>query len=229
VLDGTAEGSAEGSGDDEAAPSDAHEAGTFAKICAESCASDDDCARDSGVQGFRCHPTTHHCATCIDDMICIASRSLWVAKTCLLDADCINEGGASPFGDVCVDVDGKGYCAFLATDTTNCTSFLNTPMFSTFTVKRYGADEHVDVCGKPSRCDANRGSCQNPCTSNTSCTPARGGKTCNTQLGRCECASDGDCGPGAPICNLALKQCECGSQADCSAETGRTLICQSPP
>ncbi len=159
-------------------------------------------------------------------MICIAARSFWTAKTCTADVDCVNEGGFSQFGDVCIDVLGGGNCAFLATSTSNCTSTLNTATFSTFNVKKYGSDERVDVCGKPSRCDADRGSCQNPCTSNTSCTPARGGKTCNVGLGKCECGSDGDCGPGAPTCNLALKQCECASQSDCSADTGRTLTCQ---
>jgi hypothetical protein len=221
------DGAAESAEADEP-PRDAPEAGMSAKVCAELCASDDDCARESGVQGFRCHPTTRRCSSCLDDAICIASRSLWTAKMCQIDADCVNEGGFSPFGDVCIDVDGTGYCAFFATSTTNCTSFLNTPTFSTFTVKKHGGDQRVDVCGKPSRCDADRGSCQNPCTSSTSCTPARGGKTCNTQLGRCECAGNEDCGPGAPICNLAIKQCECGSQADCSAETGRVLTCPSP-
>jgi hypothetical protein len=204
---------------------DSDGASSSPRVCAELCATDDDCARDSGVQKVRCHPTTHRCATCTDDMICIASRSLWTAKTCTVDGDCINDGGFSPFGDVCIDVVGTGYCAFLATSTTNCTSILNTPSFSTFTVTKYGSSDRVDVCGKPSRCDADRGSCQNPCTSNTSCSPARGGKTCNTGLGRCECASDADCGPGAPSCNLTLKQCECGAPTDCAADTGRTLTC----
>jgi hypothetical protein len=210
----------------EASLQDADAAAARPKICAEHCTADEDCARDTGIQKFRCHPTTHHCATCIDDWICIATRSLWTGKTCTEDSACVNEGGFAPFGDVCIDVDGTGYCAFLATSTSNCASFLNTTNFSTFHAKKYGSDDAVDVCGKPSRCDADRGSCQNPCTSNTSCTPARGGKTCNTGLGRCECASDGDCGPGAPTCNSTLKQCECGSQADCSADTGRTLTCQ---
>jgi hypothetical protein len=210
----------------EASLQDADAAAPRPKICAEQCTTDDDCARDTGIQKFRCHPATHHCASCIDDMICIASRSLWTGKPCTVDSACVNDGGFAPFGDVCIDIGGSGYCAFLATSTTNCASFLNTATFSTFTVKKYGSDDAVDVCGKPSRCDADRGSCQNPCTSNTSCTPAKGGKTCNTGLGRCECASDGDCGPGAPTCNLDIKQCECGSQADCSADTGRTLTCQ---
>jgi hypothetical protein len=198
--------------------------GALPRFCAELCTTDDDCARDSGVQATRCHPTTRRCSTCLDDTICIASRSLWTGKKCTLDADCVNEGGFSPFGDVCVDVDGTGYCAFYATSTTSCMSFLNT--FSTFTIKKFGSEDRVDVCGKPSRCDAVRGSCQNPCTSNTSCTPARGGKVCNTGVGRCECATDGDCGPGAPTCNLAVRQCECGAQADCASDTGRILVCQ---
>jgi hypothetical protein len=206
---------------------DASEAGASPAICAEVCSTDDDCARDVGVQALRCHPATHHCSTCLEDITCIAARSLWTAKVCTADFDCVNEGGFSPFGDVCIDIAGTGYCAFLATNTTQCTSFLNTPMFSTFEVKKLGSNERVNVCGKPSRCDADRGACQNPCTSNTSCTPARGGKVCNTGSGRCECAGDGDCGPGAPVCNLALRQCECGSQADCSTDTGRTLTCQA--
>jgi hypothetical protein len=210
----------------EASLSDVREAGAAPKVCAEPCTVDDDCARDSGVQKYVCHPTTHRCTTCIDDLICVAARSLWTAKTCTLDFDCINEGGFSPFGDVCIDVGGVGQCAFLSTSTANCTSILNTSTFSTFVVKKYGSSDQASVCGKPSRCDADRGSCQNPCTSNTSCTPVRGGKTCNTVVGRCECASDADCGPGAPTCNLTIKQCECGSASDCSADTGRTLACQ---
>jgi hypothetical protein len=216
---------AEGSGMSDTSPeSDA--ASSSPRVCAELCSVDDDCARDSGIQRFLCHPATHHCSTCLDDMICIATRSFWTAKTCTADFDCVNEGGFAPFGDVCIDVIGGGSCAFLATSTSNCTSTLNTATFSTFNVKKYGSDERVDVCGKPSRCDADRGSCQNPCTSNTSCTPARGGKVCNVGLGKCECGSDGDCGPGAPTCNLVLKQCECASPSDCSADTGRTLTCQ---
>jgi hypothetical protein len=208
----------------EASIQDGDAAATRPKVCAEICAGDGDCARDTGIQPFRCHPATHHCSTCVDDMICVATRSLWTAKTCTDDPTCVNEGGFAPFGDVCIDIDGTGYCAFLATSTVNCTAFLVT--YSTFSVKKYGSSDMVDVCGRPSRCDADRGSCQNPCTSNTSCTPARGGRTCNTGLGRCECASDVDCGPGAPTCNLTIKQCECGSQADCSTDTGRTLTCQ---
>jgi hypothetical protein len=205
---------------------DADTGASAPRICAEACTADEDCARETGVQRFVCHPATHHCSTCIDDMICVASRSLWIAKTCTLDAECINDGGFSQFGDVCIQIGATGYCAFLASNTAGCTSALNTATFSTFTVKKFGSDDRVDVCGKPSRCDADRGSCQNPCTSNTSCNPARGGKTCNTGTGRCECASDGDCGPGAPKCNLLIKQCECGTQDDCAADTGRTLTCQ---
>src|SRR5260370_7491061 len=137
-------------------------------------------------------------------MICIATRSLWTARTCTADVDCVNEGGFSQFGDVCIDVVGGGNCAFLATSTSNCTSTLNTATFSTFNVKKYGSDERVDVCGKPSRCDADRGSCQNPCTSNTSCTPARGGKTCNVGLGKCKRVTDRTSRPGTPPPNLRL-------------------------
>src|SRR5258706_16203475 len=100
-------------------------------------------------------------------MVCVAARSLWTAKICTADVDCPNEGGFAPFGDVCVDIGGKGHCAFLAMNTAQCTSFLNTSMFSTFTVKKYGSDDRGDVCGKPSRCDAIRGSCQNPCATST--------------------------------------------------------------
>jgi hypothetical protein len=205
---------------------DGDAAATRPKVCAEVCTVDGDCARDTGIQPFRCHPETHHCSTCVDDMICIATRSLWTARTCTDDSVCVNEGGFAPFGDVCIDIDGTGYCAFLATSTANCTVFLATPTFTIYPVKKFGSVDMVDVCGKPSRCDADRGSCQNPCTTNTTCTPARGGRTCNTGLGRCECASDVDCGPGAPTCTLAINQCECGSQADCSTDTGRTLTCQ---
>jgi len=210
----------------EASIEDADAAETRPKVCAEACTQDDDCARETGIQAFRCHPATHRCATCVDDMICIASRSLWTGKACAEDSACVNEGGFAPFGDVCIDIGGAGYCAFLATSTANCASFLNTAMFSVFTVKKYGSDDHADVCGKASRCDADRGSCQNPCTSNTSCNPARGGTICNTGLGRCECAGDGDCGSGAPTCNMTIRQCECGSETDCSIDTGRTLTCR---
>src|SRR5260370_26220659 len=136
-------------------------------------------------------------------MICIATRSLWTARTCTADVDCVNEGGFSQFGDVCIDVVGGGNCAFLATSTSNCTSTLNTATFSTFNVKKYGSDERVDVCGKPSRRDADRGSRPNPFTSHTSCTPARGGNTSNAGLGKGLCRSDGDSGPCAPAINLA--------------------------
>jgi len=210
----------------EAPPEDGDAARTVPKVCAQPCAADEDCSNETGVESLRCHPTTHRCATCLDDILCVARRSLWTGRTCTTDATCVNDGGFAPFGDVCVDIDGTGYCAFLATSTANCTSFLNTTMFSTFTVKKYGSSEMVDVCGKSSRCDADRGSCQNPCTSNTSCTPLRGGKTCNTGLGRCECASDADCGPGAPTCNLTIRQCECSAEMDCSTDTGRRLACQ---
>src|SRR5579859_1823577 len=171
----------------ESSIADSSDAGRSPRVCAETCTVDDDCARDSGIQPFRCHPETHHCSTCVDDTICVATRSFWTAKPCSVDLDCVNEGGFSPFGDVCIDVGGSGYCAFLATSTMSCTSVLNTPSFSTFRERKFGSGDPVDVCGKPSRCDADRGSCQNPCTSNTSCTPARGGKVCNVAIGRCQC------------------------------------------
>jgi hypothetical protein len=221
----TSEAAPQDSGSSEAR-ADAIEGGTSAKVCVEACNVDQDCAIDSGVQKVRCHPVTHRCATCVEDITCIASRSFWTAKPCTVDVDCVNDGGFTPFGDVCIDIGGAGYCAFLATSTTNCTAVLNTPTFSTFAVKKFGSTDSVEVCGKPSRCDADRGSCQNPCTSNTSCTPARGGKICNTGAGRCECGGDGDCGPGAPTCNLAIRQCECSSGSDCPADASRPLTCQ---
>ncbi|MFL6545244.1 MAG: hypothetical protein ACJ8LM_08720 [Candidatus Udaeobacter sp.] len=100
---------------------------------------------------------------------------------------------------------------------------------SSLAIKKFGSDaDMVQVCANTAqKCDAVRGACVGPCGGlGTTCTPAKGGKTRNMTTHNCECASDLDCGPGAPRCNPSTLQCECASSTDCANDSGRTLVCE---
>jgi hypothetical protein len=192
------------------------------RICAQKCNVDDDCTIANSAQKFFCNQANDHCVSCLHDVTCVAQSSLWLAKTCLTDGDCATD--LFSFGDFCVDVEGSGYCAFSSTNTNECFGLADV-----FTAKKFGGDgDTVQVCANTSsKCDTVRGSCVGPCGGLGSvCTPAEGGTACNTTTMHCECASDTDCGPGAPRCNLAARQCECASTTDCANDSGRVLVCE---
>jgi len=135
---------------------------------------------------------------------------------------------ATGFGDYCIDVEGKGICAFDKSkigDQNYCDG-----NDVAFTAKKFGSATTVEVCANTSlSCDAQRGVCVSQCgtAGAPSCTQALGGKVCNATTHKCECGSGADCGPGAPNCNLVTKQCECGDTNDCSAfDSGATLVCE---
>jgi hypothetical protein len=201
-------------------PSEA--AGATLRVCIEACAVDEDCARP-GVTRWSCDPVSHMCKSCYDDLICIAGVSMWTSKKCTADNDCFrcNDGGCTHFfGDYCIEVDHTGYCAF-DKDSTSCTG-LPTPQV----VKRFGSADTVQVCSKTtSRCDAERGYCITACRSNGTCSPARGGNTCDLATGRCQCEGPQDCGADAPVCNSVTKQCECDATDQCSIDGGRARVC----
>jgi hypothetical protein len=157
------------------------------------------------------------------DITCAQRNSVWTP--CTSDANCKPEGGLER-GDFCVDVEGAGYCAFSTTSVLRCAG-----LTGTITAKKFGSSDMVTVCADTSEtCDTARGTCIGACDDPffpTTCTPALGGSVCNTTTHKCECASGGDCGPGAPVCNSVTKQCECGGTNDCSgSDSGATYVCE---
>ncbi|HEV3192337.1 MAG TPA: hypothetical protein VGY54_17620, partial [Polyangiaceae bacterium] len=198
---------------------DAAEGGPVSRICALECMTTADC--NVGVSVFKqiCDPATRRCVNCTDDLPCIAGASVWT-KSCTVDGDC-----TAMFGDYCVDVGGLGRCAF---DSAKIGTFSCIGNASTFSIKKHGASDMVNVCAKlTTTCDLLRGRCEGPCTitcaadggsCTNNCTAARGGKVCNATTKRCECASDNDCASPTPHCNLVTQQCECGSGGDCAPD-----------
>lgn len=230
VSEAASDGSAEAALGSDVAASDVQDAGALdvvdsggdaaavaVKVCAEPCSDAGDCAQ--GPAATFCHPTSHHCVACIHDVTCVAQASLWIGKTCAVDADC-----APLFGDYCVDVEGTGYCAFDVSNEFGCD--VNHDLY---TIKKFATADMVDVCANMSRtCDPVGGTCRAACTANfCALTPLNGGSICNAATGRCECASNADCGPGAPVCNTSARRCECATSDDCAApDSGRTLSCE---
>jgi hypothetical protein len=189
------------------------------RICVEKCTVDDDCKLTNGATRF-CNQTNHHCVRCLHDITCVAERSLWTGKTCTADADCMTDVLA--FGDYCVEVEGVGYCAWANGNASQCTGGLT----ASLTIKKFGSVDMVEVCANTTQtCDQVHGLCAGACTATNCTSPARGGKVCSSTTMRCACASDDDCGPGAPSCNGSTHQCECGSTTDCATDTGRTVVC----
>jgi hypothetical protein len=208
----------------DAVSSDAMEASVARpKLCFERCDDVDNCATRPGVMKWSCNHATGRCATCTDDLPCIAAASTWTSKTCTTDGDCATD--VVTFGDVCIDVKGVGYCAYVWNTTVpdGCKDRL-----VKLSMKKFGSDsDTVDVCSSDSRfCELHRGTCLVKCKADTTCSPASGGKHCNVATGRCECSSNTDCGSSAAVCNTDLKQCECDGNS-CLTDGGRALSCEN--
>jgi hypothetical protein len=226
--DGTAEATTDAADRsvNEAAPeapveSGAGDAAASVKLCFARCTSSDECP-STELNPLFCNTATQHCVHCLHDVTCVAQQSAWIGTTCTDDADCSTD--VFSFGDYCVDVDGTGRCAFDFSRANSPDCFGTS---DSFTVKKFATDTMVTVCADTSRtCDEQRGICVGACTG-SSCTPARGGTSCNAQTGRCECATNTDCGSGASVCNTALRQCECASSDECpGADAGTGMVCE---
>jgi hypothetical protein len=199
---------------------------SFTKICAQECQSSDQCDRGTSPYKPICDPTAHRCVSCIDDLPCIAAASLWTRP-------CTADSGCPPLGDYCVEIGGSGVCASDSAKIGTASCATNA---DTITLKKFGSDgETVSVCARLiNTCDLLRGRCVVPCTitcvdggaCTSNCTVVRGGKVCNPDTRRCECASDSDCAFPSGHCNLVTKQCECASTDNCAQDGGPTLVCQ---
>jgi hypothetical protein len=197
------------------------------KICAQQCETSDQCVRGASIYKPICDPATHRCVSCVDDLPCIASASLWT-KSCTVDSGC-----APIFGDYCVEIGGTGFCAFDSAKLATA-SCIGNP--GTITIKKFGSDaQTVSVCAKvTTTCDLRRGRCEGACIvpcvdgggCTNNCTVSKGGMLCNATTQRCDCAFDSDCAFPLSHCNLDTRQCECASSNDCAQDSGPALVCQ---
>ncbi|HEX9296416.1 MAG TPA: hypothetical protein VF881_11285 [Polyangiaceae bacterium] len=202
--------------------SELSDAAAVAKVCIETCASDGDCVPKALSDKFpySCDTTKHRCVLCKDDIACYAQVSLW-SKGCRTKVDC------TIFGDVCVNVNGAGRCAYLK-GSPNC-ELDGGGQLETFWVQTFELDagsESVEVCGKKSStCDLATGTCFQRCTT-ASCASDPAGKVCNDATGKCECGTDSNCSglSGVSVCNTATKHCECAGNQDCRALDGGLML-----
>src|SRR5262249_28815735 len=109
--DGAVDASSDGGGD----ATDENAASGLGRDCVEVCVHDVDCCTgDAGCLpipgGHQCDTQTHRCVQCRNDLTCKALASQWFLTSCVTADDCA--AGLLVSGDVCVDVDGSGYCAF---------------------------------------------------------------------------------------------------------------------
>jgi hypothetical protein len=173
------------------------------KSCVERCNADADCKPLLPTAEYECDLESHRCIVCRNDLACVAAASGWIVG-CTQTSDC------SFVGDVCVDVNGAGKCAF--TKATCAGAFPDD-----IQAKELVTGATVTVCGVASS-ECHAGQCVDRCGAMHACTPEQGGRICNGSTGGCECASDNDCSAGVGVskCNTVTKQCECAGNADCT-------------
>jgi hypothetical protein len=185
------------------------------KLCSHTCEPTEDCATETF-----CHPDLHRCIECNDRTDCIPIKSAWVS-TCTMDSDC----PLVDFGDVCVDVGGRGFCAPAYDGTLGCLFPGEVPI----TLPKFGSSETIDVCGTDSgRCEDNR--CFSGCSSEPDfCTTGLTsgyGDTCDEASGHCTCEDDGECTHGPAHCDLATHRCvECGEASHCAGAIEGKDVC----
>jgi hypothetical protein len=173
------------------------------KSCVERCNADPDCEPTLPIADFECDLATHKCVVCRNDLACVAAASGWIVS-CGQTSDC------QFVGDVCIDVNGVGKCAFKKE--TCAGSFPDD-----IQAREMATGATVTVCGVATS-ECHDGRCVDRCGSLHSCTPEQGGRVCNEATGKCECTGDNDCsgGVGVSKCNTITKQCECAGNTDCA-------------
>jgi hypothetical protein len=172
------------------------------KSCVERCNADRDCVPSLPVADFECDLGTRRCVQCRNDLACVATASGWVLA-------CASAGDCMLAGDVCIEVNGLGRCAFTSA---TCGGIFPDDI----AVREFGTATMVTVCGVGSSA-CRDGRCVDRCGPIHTCTPEQGGRTCNEITGQCECTDDNDCagGVGVSKCNETTRRCECARNADC--------------
>jgi hypothetical protein len=193
---------------------------TESKSCAIGCDSEDDCATAS-ADIRRCDPELMRCVECVAHNDCIPVASAWIIP-CTEDDNCI-----TALGEVCVGVNGRGYCAGVPDETLGCLFPGEVPI----TLPKFGVTpaETVEVCGKESgRCENHH--CFTGCSDDpSSCGTGLNvgyGDSCNAATGRCSCESDSECTHGPRRCNPTTNRCdECGDASHCPGASEGKDVC----
>jgi hypothetical protein len=181
---------------------------TTADSCNYECMVDNDCAVGANT-AYKCHLTRKRCErpelACDTHQDCTALASQWTFA-------CANDSECTPLFEACIDVGGRGLCAFTPYPT--CFTGVEMPM------PRFGAAGTITVCGSDAgRCD-DQNRCFTGCSDSptTICSLANGrGTTCNATTGLCECTADVQCSAdGVSTCNMTTHQCECVDNDDCT-------------
>jgi len=182
--------------------------------CNVGCENDDDCATEA-AEARHCDSELGRCVECRADADCLARASLWLFE-CSAEAPC------AFVGEVCVDVNGTGYCAAPVTDA-GCV-YGGVPLEAV----EFTTGDPVEVCGSSAgRCENYR--CFTGCTdTEDACTVASPGQgdICDAATGKCTCQNDDECWFGPGRCNPVTQRCdECAENADCAdAVAGRECV-----
>ena len=176
-----------------------------ADACKYQCQGDEECARGIDVS-YKCHPTRKRCENpdfiCDSHDDCVAMASLWTVA-------CTDDSGCDAlFGEVCVDVGGRGRCAMTPDPTLGCFLGGEATLFP-----KFGTLSGADVCASADgRCN-DQGACFRGCSDS----PCGAGLMCNATTGLCECDANGECtAAGVSRCNMTTHLCECATDTDCT-------------